>query len=54
MKNIKIFNTDTDKWETAKIVGYCAYCKDEIFLGEKYRKIKDKVYHDVCLEQKQN
>jgi hypothetical protein len=35
-----------------KTIGYCAYCKNEIFEDEEYLIEGSEIYHPDCLEQK--
>ena len=40
--------------EDRELIGYCSYCKDEIFLSEDFVKKQSKIYHTSCWEEKHN
>jgi len=35
-----------------RVLGYCAYCKDEIYITEEFTIEGSEVFHPECLEQK--
>lgn len=35
-----------------RILGYCAYCKDEILVNDEYVVEGTEIFHPECLEQK--
>jgi len=34
-----------------EIVGYCKYCKDEVFAGEDFIKKNGDIFHEFCFKQ---